>query len=33
VSAADELTKLAELHDRGALSDGDYERAKTKVVT
>jgi hypothetical protein len=33
VSAADELTKLAELHDRGALSDGDYERAKTKVLT
>jgi hypothetical protein len=33
VSTADELTKLADLHDRGALSDGDYEQAKTKVLS
>ena len=33
VSTADELAKLADLHDRGALSDGDYEQAKTKVLS
>src|SRR4051812_40555289 len=33
VSTADELTKLADLHDRGAISDGDYEQAKTKVLS
>lgn len=31
-STADELTKLADLRDRGALSDGDYEQAKAKVL-
>ena len=29
---ADELTKLADLHDRGILSDADYERGKEKVL-
>jgi hypothetical protein len=33
VSTADELTKLADLHDRGAISDGDYDQAKTKVLS
>jgi Short C-terminal domain/Phospholipase_D-nuclease N-terminal len=33
VSTADELSKLADLHDRGAISDGDYEQAKTKVLS
>ena len=33
VSTADELTKLADLHERGAISDGDYEQAKTKVLS
>jgi Phospholipase_D-nuclease N-terminal/Short C-terminal domain len=33
VSTADELTKLADLHNRGAISDGDYEQAKTKVLS
>ncbi|HEV7650834.1 MAG TPA: SHOCT domain-containing protein [Actinophytocola sp.] len=32
VSTADELTKLADLRDRGALSDGDYEQAKAKLL-
>lgn len=32
VSTADELTKLADLHERGALSDGDYAQAKAKVL-
>ena len=32
-STADELTKLADLHERGAISDGDYEKAKTKVLS
>jgi hypothetical protein len=32
VSTADELTKLADLRDRGAISEGDYEQAKTKVL-
>jgi Short C-terminal domain len=31
-STADELTKLADLRDRGALSADDYERAKNKVL-
>jgi len=32
-STADELTKLADLRDRGALSDEDYLQAKTKVLS
>jgi hypothetical protein len=32
VSTADELGKLADLRDRGALSMEDYERAKTTVL-
>ena len=31
-SAADELTKLAKLHDDKKLSDDEYERAKAKIV-
>jgi hypothetical protein len=31
-SATDELAKLAELHDTGALSDQEYERQKSKVL-
>lgn len=31
-SAADELTKLAKLHDDNKLSDDEYERAKAKIV-
>jgi hypothetical protein len=31
-SAADELTKLAKLHDDGKLSDQEFEQAKTKIV-
>jgi hypothetical protein len=31
-SAADELAKLAKLHDEDKISDGEYERAKAKVV-
>ena len=31
-SAADELTKLARLHDEKKLSDEEFERAKGKVV-
>lgn len=30
--AADELSKLADLHERGVLSDDDYERSKEKVL-
>ena len=29
---ADELTKLADLHDRGVIGDADYERGKEKVL-
>jgi hypothetical protein len=31
-SAADELTKLAKLHDEKKISDQEFERAKTKIV-
>jgi ABC-type multidrug transport system fused ATPase/permease subunit len=31
-SAADELAKLAKLHDDGKLSDAEFEQAKTKIV-
>jgi ABC-type multidrug transport system fused ATPase/permease subunit len=31
-SAADELTKLAKLHDDGKLSDQEFEQAKSKIV-
>lgn len=31
-SAADELTKLARLHDDKKISDEEYERAKAKIV-
>jgi membrane protein implicated in regulation of membrane protease activity len=31
-SAADELTKLAKLHDEKKLSDQEFERAKAKIV-
>jgi Phospholipase_D-nuclease N-terminal/Short C-terminal domain len=31
-SAADELTKLAALHDQNKLSDEEFERAKAKIV-
>ncbi|MFL5901735.1 MAG: SHOCT domain-containing protein [Solirubrobacterales bacterium] len=31
-SAADELTKLATLHDQGKLTDQEFERAKAKIV-
>ncbi|MDC0768184.1 SHOCT domain-containing protein [Streptomyces sp. HD] len=30
---ADELGKLAALHDKGAITDAEYERAKSKVLT
>ncbi|KUL29813.1 hypothetical protein ADL12_27770 [Streptomyces regalis] len=30
---ADELGRLAALHDRGAISDAEYEQAKSKVLT
>ncbi|MGB3438659.1 MAG: SHOCT domain-containing protein [Actinophytocola sp.] len=33
VSTADELTKLADLRERGVLSDEDYQKAKTKVLS
>ena len=29
---ADELTKLAQLHDQGKLSDQEFEQAKAKIV-
>jgi hypothetical protein len=32
-SAADELTKLAKLHDENKLSDEEFERAKSKIVS
>jgi hypothetical protein len=32
-SAADELTKLARLHDENKLSDDEFERAKAKIVS
>jgi ABC-type multidrug transport system fused ATPase/permease subunit len=31
-SPADELTKLAKLHDENKLSDEEFERAKAKIV-
>jgi Short C-terminal domain len=31
-SAADELTKLAKLHDDGKLTDQEFESAKAKIV-
>ena len=31
-STADELTKLADLHDRGAISAAEYEQSKAKVL-
>ena len=31
-SAADELTKLAKLHDDHKLSDSEFEKAKAKIV-
>jgi hypothetical protein len=31
-SRAQELAKLAELHDRGKLTDGEFEQAKTKLL-
>jgi uncharacterized membrane protein YcjF (UPF0283 family) len=31
-SAADELTKLARLHDENKLSDEEFDRAKAKIV-
>jgi hypothetical protein len=32
-SRADQLAKLADLHDRGAISDADYQRSKDKVLS
>jgi hypothetical protein len=32
VSTADELSKLADLRDRGVISPADYEQAKAKVL-
>jgi hypothetical protein len=32
VSMADELERLARLHDGGALDDGDYARAKSRIL-
>jgi multidrug resistance efflux pump len=29
--SADDLTKLADLHDRGVISDTEYEQARAKV--
>jgi hypothetical protein len=31
-SAADDLSKLAKLHDDGKISDEEFEKAKTKIV-
>ncbi|HEY8002034.1 MAG TPA: SHOCT domain-containing protein [Solirubrobacterales bacterium] len=31
-SPADELTKLSELHDKGTISDEEFEKMKAKVV-
>jgi Phospholipase_D-nuclease N-terminal/Short C-terminal domain len=30
---ADQLTKLADLHDHGVISDADFERGKDKVLS
>ncbi|WP_238010536.1 SHOCT domain-containing protein [Dactylosporangium sp. AC04546] len=30
---AQELTKLAELHDHGVLTDAEFERGKTKILS
>jgi hypothetical protein len=32
-STADELAKLAKLHDEKKISDAEFEKAKTKIVT
>ncbi len=32
-STADELAKLADLHDHGVISDADFERGKAKVFS
>ncbi|HWG64667.1 MAG TPA: SHOCT domain-containing protein [Streptosporangiaceae bacterium] len=32
-STADQLAKLADLHDRGALTDEEYDRAKARLLT
>jgi hypothetical protein len=32
-SSADELGKLAHLHDQGVISDAEFERGKTKLLT
>ena len=32
-STADDLTKLAALHDNGSISDADYERGKDKILS
>jgi hypothetical protein len=32
-SRADSLAKLADLHDRGAVSDADYQRSKDKILS
>jgi hypothetical protein len=32
VSTADELTKLADLRSKGAISDAEFERAKAKIL-
>lgn len=31
-SAAEELSKLSDLHDKGKLSDAEFEKAKAKIV-
>jgi len=31
-SSVDELQRLADLKDRGAISDAEYERAKAKLL-
>ncbi|MET4920941.1 SHOCT domain-containing protein [Streptomyces sp. PSRA5] len=31
-SQAEQLTKLVEMHDKGAISDEEFQRAKTKVL-
>ena len=31
-TAADELTKLSQLHDQGKLTDAEFEQAKAKIV-
>jgi hypothetical protein len=32
-SPADELAKLADLKDRGVISDADFEQQKAKILT